>query len=127
MLQVPCLYTLTYGIETKIASVLVPPSPLPGYQFRCLTYPPWQGTLQKHPRREEMSTQYGKTRNGYSEIFLYISTNFGVDWSTPKPIVTSPVGSQNCFPTITVSPALQGEKSVRNQVNLIHQLFGLPA
>ncbi|MGG4268456.1 sialidase family protein [Peribacillus simplex] len=96
----------TYGIETKIASVVVPPSPLPDYQFRCLTYPSMAGDISNAP--ETRGNVYGvwqDFQNGYSEIFLSISTNFGVDWSTPKPIVTSPVGSQNFFPAITISPA----------------------
>ncbi|MFP3511451.1 sialidase family protein [Peribacillus sp. SIMBA_075] len=96
----------TYGIETKIASVVVPPSPLPGYNFRCLTYANMAGDISNAP--ETRGNVYGvwqDFQNGYSEIFLSISTNFGVDWSTPKPIVTSPVGSQNFFPAITVSPA----------------------
>ncbi|MFJ7856015.1 sialidase family protein [Peribacillus frigoritolerans] len=95
----------TYGIETKIASVVVPPSPLPGYQFRCLTYPSMAGdTSNTLTTRGHVYAVWQDFRNGYSEVFISISTNFGIDWSTPKPIVTSPVGSQNFFPAITVSP-----------------------
>ncbi|GAA0852391.1 hypothetical protein GCM10008915_70520 [Bifidobacterium pullorum subsp. gallinarum] len=43
-------------------------------------------------------------REGYSDIFLSISTDFGQTWGAPKPIANSPVGSQNFFPAITVSP-----------------------
>ncbi|WP_283657923.1 hypothetical protein [Paenibacillus sp. RC343] len=43
-------------------------------------------------------------RQGYSDIFITTSTNFGVDWGAPTPITNSPVGSQSFFPAITVSP-----------------------
>ena len=96
----------TFGIETLVAPVVVPPSPLPGYQFRCLTYPSLSGDISNVPTtRGNVYAVWQDFREGYSDIFLSISTNFGVDWSTPKPIANSPVGSQNFFPTITVSPS----------------------
>ncbi len=96
----------TFGSEAKVASVVVPPSPLPGYQFRCLTYPSMAGDISNTPTtRGHVYAVWQDFRNGYSEIFLSISTNFGIDWGPAKPIVTSPVGSQNFFPAITVSPA----------------------
>ncbi|NRD78501.1 exo-alpha-sialidase [Bacillus sp. BRMEA1] len=96
----------TFGIETRVTSVVVDPSPLPGYQFRCLTYPSLAGDISNSPTtRGNVYAVWQDFREGYSDIFLSISTNFGVDWSTPKPIANSPVGAQNFFPTITVSPS----------------------
>lgn len=96
----------TFGIETMITSVVVVPSPLPGYQFRCLTFPSMSGDTSNAPTtRGNVYSVWQDFRQGYSDIFLSISTNFGVDWSTPKPIANSPTGSQNFFPAITVSPS----------------------
>ncbi len=39
----------TFGSETMVASVVVPPSPLPGYQFRCLTSPSLAGDISNAP------------------------------------------------------------------------------
>ncbi|MBE9914145.1 exo-alpha-sialidase [Paenibacillus donghaensis] len=95
----------TFGPETMIASVVIVPSPLPGYQFRCLTFPALAGDTSNAPTtRGNVYAVWQDFRQGYSDIFMSISTNFGVDWSTPKPIANSPVGSQNFFPAITVSP-----------------------
>lgn len=96
----------TFGSETMVASVVVPPSPLPGYQFRCLTSPSLAGDISNAPAtRGNVYAVWQDYREGYSDIFMSISTNFGVDWSTPKPIANSPVGSMNFFPAVTVSPS----------------------
>ncbi|MDQ0492481.1 sialidase family protein [Paenibacillus brasilensis] len=96
----------SFGVETRIAPVVVPPSPLPGYQFRCLTYPSMAGDISNAPAtRGNVYAVWQDFRQGYSDIFLSVSENFGVDWGTPKPIADSPVGSQNFFPAITVSPS----------------------
>lgn len=96
----------TFGTETQVTPVVVPPSPLPGYQFRCLTYPSLAGDISNTPTtRGNVYAVWQDFREGYSDIFMSVSTNFGVDWSTPKPIANSPAGSQNFFPVITVSPS----------------------
>ncbi|MEC0370906.1 sialidase family protein [Paenibacillus chibensis] len=96
---------VTFQNETMVSSVVVPPSPLPGYQFRCLTYPSMSADTSNAPTsRGNVYAVWQDFRQGYSDIYLAISTNFGVDWGTPMPITGSPVGSQSFFPTITVSP-----------------------
>ncbi|ADM69040.1 hypothetical protein GMA19_01201 [Paenibacillus polymyxa E681] len=96
----------SFGIETRVTPVVVPPSPLPGYQFRCLTYPVMGGDISNAPTtRGNVYAVWQDFRQGYSDIFLSVSTNFGVDWGSPQPITSSPVGSQNFFPAITVSPS----------------------
>lgn len=96
---------VTFQNETMVSSVVVPPSPLPGYQFRCLTYPSMSADTSNAPAsRGNVYAVWQDFRQGYSDIYLAISTNFGVDWGTPMPITGSPVGSQSFFPTITVSP-----------------------
>jgi len=95
----------TFQTETMVASVDIPPSPLPGYNFRCLTYPTLAADISNASASQ--GNVYGVWQDfqqGYSDIYLAISTNFGVDWGTPMPITGSPVGSQSFFPTITVSP-----------------------
>ncbi|MFU1796407.1 sialidase family protein [Paenibacillus azoreducens] len=95
----------TFGPETMVTSVVVVPSPLPGYQFRCLTFPSLAGDTSNSPTtRGNVYAVWQDFRQGYSDIFLSVSTNFGVDWSAPKPVANSPAGSQNFFPAITVSP-----------------------
>ncbi|WP_372007204.1 sialidase family protein [Paenibacillus chitinolyticus] len=96
----------TFDGETVIAPVVVVPSPLPGYQFRCLTYPSLSGDISNVPTtRGNVYAVWQDYREGYSDIYLSISTNFGVNWGAPMPIADSPVGSQNFFPAITVSPS----------------------
>ncbi|MET3209370.1 UNVERIFIED_CONTAM: hypothetical protein ABIC26_002314 [Paenibacillus sp. PvR008] len=95
----------TFETETRIAPVVVPPSPLPGYQFRCLTYPSMSADISNAPTSQgNVYAVWQDFRQGYSDIFMTTSTNFGADWGTPMPITNSPVGSQNFFPAITVSP-----------------------
>jgi hypothetical protein len=95
----------TFAVEIMITSVVVVPSPLPGYQFRCLTFPAMSADISNVPTTQgNVYAVWQDFREGYSDIFLSISTNFGKDWGTPKPIANSPVGSQNFFPAITVSP-----------------------
>jgi hypothetical protein len=97
---------VTFTLETMITLVVVVPSPLPGYQFRCLTFPALSADISNVPTTQgNVYAVWQDFREGYSDIFLSISTNFGVDWGTPKPIANSPVGSQNFFPAITVSPS----------------------
>lgn len=95
----------TFAAQTIITSVVVVPSPLPGYQFRCLTYPSLAADISNAPAsRGNVYAVWQDYREGYSDIFLSISTDFGQTWGAPKPIANSPVGSQNFFPAITVSP-----------------------
>lgn len=97
---------VTFTPETMVASVVVPPDPLPGYTFRCLTYPSLAADISNAPTtRGNVYAVWQDFREGYSDIFLAISTNFGVDWGAPISITGSPLGSQNFFPAITVSPA----------------------
>lgn len=97
---------VTFTPETMVASVVVPPDPLPGYTFRCLTYPSLAADISNAPTTQgNVYAVWQDFREGYSDIFLATSTNFGVDWGTPNSITGSPAGSQNFFPAITVSPA----------------------
>lgn len=96
----------TFLIETMVTPVVVPPSPLPGYNFRCLTYPSMAADISNAPTtRGNVYAVWQDFQQGYSNIFIAISKNFGLDWMDPIPITGSPVGSQNFFPAITVSPA----------------------
>lgn len=96
---------VTFTPETTVDTVVVPPDPLPGYQFRCLTYPSLAADISNAPTTQgNVYAVWQDFREGYSDIFLATSTNFGVDWGTPIPITGSPVGSQSFFPVITVSP-----------------------
>ncbi|MED5017946.1 sialidase family protein [Paenibacillus chibensis] len=95
----------TFQTQTMVTSVVIPPSPLPGYNFRCLTYPNLAADISNAPASQgNVYAVWQDFRQGYSDIYIAISTNFGVDWGTPMPITGSPVGSQSFFPTITVSP-----------------------
>lgn len=97
---------VTFSPETMVASVVVPPDPLPGYTFRCLTFPSLAADISNAPTtRGNVYAVWQDFRKGYSDIFIATSTNFGVDWGAPISITGSPVGSQNFFPAITVSPA----------------------
>lgn len=88
----------TFKTETMVAPVVVPPSPLPGYQFRCLTYPSLSADISNAPTSQgNVYAVWQDFRQGYSDIFITTSTNFGVDWGAPTPITNSPVGSQSFF------------------------------
>lgn len=96
---------VTFTNETMVDSVVVPPDPLPGYQFRCLTYPSLAADISNAPATQgNVYAVWQDFREGYADIFLATSTDFGVDWGAPIPITGSPAGSQNFFPVITVSP-----------------------
>jgi len=97
---------VTFQGEVRISGVVIPPSPLPGYQFRALTYPSLAADISNIPStRGNVYSVWQDFRQGYSDIFISVSRNFGSSWSTPVSITGSPAGSQNFFPVVTVSPA----------------------
>lgn len=78
---------VTFTPETMVASVVVPPDPLPGYTFRCLTYPSLAADISNAPTtRGNVYAVWQDFREGYSDIFLATSTNFGVDWGHQYPL-----------------------------------------
>jgi hypothetical protein len=96
----------TFQPAAIVAPVDVPPDPLPGYSFRCLTYPNLGADISNVPTtRGNVYAVYQDYSQGYSDIFIAVSTDFGQNWGTPTSITGSPAGTQNFFPAITVSPS----------------------
>lgn len=96
---------VTFTPETMVASVVVPPDPLPGYTFECLTYPSLAADISNAPTtRGNVYAVWQDFREGYSDIFLATSTNFGVDWGHQYPLQVVRWAPKT-FPAITVSPA----------------------
>lgn len=91
--------------STWIASVVPAPSPLPvtNYAFRVQTNLSLGADISNGTYSGKVYATWNDARNGYTDIFLCSSPD-GLLWSDPVSITGAPVGSQNFFPSITVSP-----------------------
>ncbi|MCM3172099.1 exo-alpha-sialidase [Paenibacillus sp. MER 99-2] len=91
--------------STFIASVVPSPSPLPvpNYQFRVQTNLNLAADISNGPFSGTVYAVWNDARNGYTDVFLSESPD-GLLWSDPVSITSAPVGTQNFFPSIAVSP-----------------------
>jgi hypothetical protein len=91
------------AIPTKVANVVLVPSPLPGYTFRTLTLASLGADISAGLFQGNVYATWQDYRQGYSDVFFSTSQD-GLLWSTPLSITGAPAGSQNFFPYVTVSP-----------------------
>ncbi|MFE6076583.1 sialidase family protein [Paenibacillus sp. NPDC057886] len=91
--------------STFISSVVPAPSPLPvpNYAFRVQTNLSLGADISNGPNSGSVYAVWNDARNGYTDILLCTSPD-GLLWSDPVSITGAPAGSQNFFPSITVSP-----------------------
>ncbi|MHA0857271.1 sialidase family protein [Paenibacillus sp. CMAA1364] len=78
--------------------------PVPNYNFRVLTFANVSTDRSIGPYTNNVYAVWQDFREGYSDIFMCISTDFGQHWSSPVSITSAPAGSQNFFPAIDVDP-----------------------
>ncbi|MCY9694362.1 sialidase family protein [Paenibacillus alginolyticus] len=90
-------------IPAKISNVTLVPNQLPGYTFRVLTLASLGTDISASLFRGNIYAVWQDNRRGYSDILLSTSQD-GLLWSAPQSITGSPIGSQNFFPYVTVSP-----------------------
>lgn len=96
----------TFGPSIVVSPVTFVPSPLPvpGYAFRCLTFPAIAADTSLNPLTSNtIYAVWQDNRLGYADIFMSKSQNQGTTWSTPKSVTNATSGSQNFFPAIDVS------------------------
>lgn len=91
--------------STLISSVVPAPSPLPvtNYAFRVQTNLNLAADISNSIYSGTVYAVWNDARNGYTDVFLCQSPD-GLLWSEPVSITNAPVGSQNFFPSISVSP-----------------------
>ncbi|MGC5775314.1 exo-alpha-sialidase [Paenibacillus pabuli] len=91
--------------STLIASVVPAPSPLPvtGYAFRVQTNLSLGADISNGIYSGTVYAVWNDARKGYTDVFMSQSPD-GLLWSEPVSITGAPAGSQNFFPSITVSP-----------------------
>ncbi|WP_437348814.1 hypothetical protein [Paenibacillus humicus] len=104
-----------------ISAVSLVPNVLPvtGYAFRVLTFANISVDRSNGPYNGSIYAVWQDYRQGYSDIFMSISTNLGLNWSTPVSITGAPTGSQNFFPAVDVDPLTGGVNIIyySNQVD----------
>lgn len=111
----------TFGAPTQVSTVVPVPIilPVPGYAFRVLTFANISTDRSVGPFTNRAYAIWQDFRLGYADIFMSISNDKGMTWSSPVSITGAPAGSQNFFPAIDVDP-LTGVVNViyySNQVN----------
>jgi len=91
--------------STLIASVVPAPSPLPvpNYAFRVQTNLNLAADISNGVHSGTVYAVWNDARNGYTDVFMCQSPD-GLLWSEPVSITNAPAGSQNFFPSISVSP-----------------------
>ena len=91
--------------STLIASVVPSPEvlPVPDYAFRVQTNLNLDADISNSIYSGTVYAVWNDARNGYTDVFMCQSSD-GLLWSEPVSITGAPVGSQNFFPSITVSP-----------------------
>ncbi|UPK41508.1 sialidase family protein [Paenibacillus pabuli] len=91
--------------STLICSVVPSPSPLPvtNYQFRVQTNLNLAADISNSIFSGTVYAVWNDARNGYTDVFMSQSPD-GLLWSEPVSITNAPAGSQNFFPSISVSP-----------------------
>jgi hypothetical protein len=97
----------SFGPIIALSPVVIVPSPLPvpGYAFRCLTWPNLAADTSLNPQTSNtLYAVWQDYRLGYADIFMSKSRDQGITWSSPVKVTDSPAGSQNFFPAIDVSP-----------------------
>ncbi|ASS69435.1 exo-alpha-sialidase [Paenibacillus sp. RUD330] len=100
----------TFGSPVLISAVSLVPTvlPVPGYAFRVLTFANISADRSNGPYSGSIYAVWQDYRQGYSDIFMSISKNLGLNWSAPVSITGAPAGSQNFFPAIDVDPLTGG-------------------
>ncbi|MGN7412809.1 exo-alpha-sialidase [Paenibacillus sp. SAF-068] len=90
---------------TFISSVVPAPSPLPvpNYAFRVQTNLSLGADISVGPNSGTVYAVWNDARAGYTDVLLSESPD-GLLWSDPISITSAPQGTQNFFPSITVSP-----------------------
>ncbi|MVO98267.1 sialidase family protein [Paenibacillus lutrae] len=96
----------SFTAASLISNVVLVPTvlPVPGYGFRVLTFPNLSVDRTTLSTSGRIYAVWQDFRQGYSNIFIAISVDQGISWSTPQPITGAPAGSQNFFPAIDVDP-----------------------
>ena len=97
----------SFGPIIALSPVVIVPSPLPvpGYEFRCLTWPNLAADTSLNLQTSNtLYAVWQDYRLGYADIFMSKSRDQGITWSSPVKVTDSPAGSQNFFPAIDVSP-----------------------
>ena len=91
--------------STFISSVVPSPSPLPvpNYSFRVQTNLCLGADISIGPNSGTLYAVWNDARAGYTDVLLCSSPD-GLLWSDPISITAAPPGTQNFFPSITVSP-----------------------
>lgn len=91
--------------STFISSVVPAPSPLPvpNYAFRVQTNISLGADISNGPNSGTVYAVWNDARNGYTDVLMCTSPD-GLLWSDPVSITGAPAGSQNFFPSISVSP-----------------------
>ncbi|QJC54512.1 exo-alpha-sialidase [Paenibacillus albicereus] len=111
----------TFRAPVTVSTIVPVPTVLPvtGYAFRVLTFANLSADRSIGPYTGNIYAVWQDFRQGYSNIFMSISTDTGTTWSAPVSITGAPAGSQNFFPAIDVDP-LTGCVNIiyySNQVN----------
>lgn len=90
---------------TFISSVVPAPSPLPvpNYAFRVQTNLSMGADISSGPNSGTLYGVWNDARAGYTDVLLCESLD-GLLWSDPISITGAPPGTQNFFPSISVSP-----------------------
>ncbi|WP_281887457.1 sialidase family protein [Paenibacillus sp. YYML68] len=98
----------TFEQSVLVANVVPVPTilPVPGYNFRVLTFASISVDNSASPNRGAVYTVWQDFRQGYSDIFMSRSFDNGSNWTPPVSITNAPAGSQNFFPAIDVDPLL---------------------
>ncbi|WP_427050728.1 exo-alpha-sialidase [Paenibacillus sp. TC-CSREp1] len=91
--------------STFISSVVPAPSPLPvpNYNFRVQTNLSMGADISNGPNSGTVYAVWNDARAGYTDVLLCQSPD-GLLWTDPVSITAAPAGTQNFFPSITVSP-----------------------
>jgi len=91
--------------STLIASVVPSPQvlPVPNYAFRVQTNLNLAADISNSIYSGRVYAVWNDARNGYTDVFMCSSPD-GLLWSEPVSITGAPVGTQNFFPSLTVSP-----------------------
>ncbi|WFA86731.1 exo-alpha-sialidase [Paenibacillus amylolyticus] len=90
---------------TFISSVVPAPSPLPvpNYAFRVQTNLSMGADISNGTNSGTLYAVWNDARAGYTDVLLCESPD-GLLWSDPISITGAPTGTQNFFPSISVSP-----------------------
>lgn len=89
----------TFGAPVLVSTIVPVPIvlPVPGYAFRVLTFANISTDRSVGPFTNRVYTIWQDFRQGYSDVFMSISNDRGMTWSTPVSITGAPAGSQNFF------------------------------